>query len=64
VTAYQSPNGLKDAIAVLANRGATQVAVVDLTGMLDKTVVPRTAGGHACSAGVLPAAVVTVKAVP
>jgi hypothetical protein len=64
VTAYQSPNGFKDAIAVLANGGATQVAVVDLTLMLNKTIVPRDAAGHFCSAGVLPATVATLKAVP
>jgi hypothetical protein len=34
VTAYQSPNGAKDAIALLANGGATALAVVDLTKML------------------------------
>ncbi len=64
VTAYQSPNGFKDAIAVLANGGASQVAVVDLTLMLNTAMVPRTAGGHACSAGVLPATVATLLTVP
>jgi hypothetical protein len=57
VTAYQSPaNG--HAIAVLANLGATRLAVVDLTNMLDTTLVPRTGGCHGCAAGPLPASVV------
>jgi len=56
LTAYQSPNGAKDAIAVLANLAggtATQLAVVDLTKMLNTTLVPRNAGGHNCTAGSL-----------
>jgi hypothetical protein len=64
VTAYQSPNGTKDAIALLANNGAASVAKVDLTKMLDPAIVPRTAGGHACAAGTLPATVVTFIPVP
>ena len=64
VTSYQSPNGSKDAIALLANFGASEVAVVDLTQMLNTTTVPRTGGGHGCSAGTLPAAVVSFVAVP
>jgi hypothetical protein len=62
LTAYQSPNGAKDAIAVLANlasvpplQTATQLAVVDLTKMLNPTLVPRDAGGHNCTAGSLEA---------
>lgn len=55
LTAYQSPNGTKDAIALLANGGATTLAVVDLTKLLNKTIVPRTVGGHACAAGSLTA---------
>jgi hypothetical protein len=50
VTAYQSPN-TGHAIALLANAGATVVAVVDLTDMLNPTLVPRTEGpglGHLC----------------
>src|SRR5262249_49913808 len=54
LTAYQSPNG-GHAIALLANGGATTVAKVDLTMLLDPTIVPRTdpsaGGGHACVAG-------------
>jgi hypothetical protein len=65
VTAYQSPKS-SHAIAVLANGSATQVAVVDLTGMLDPTVVKRTAGGHGCATtgNVLPATIATLLPVP
>ena len=64
VTAYQSPNGAKDAIALVGNEGATQVAVVDLTMMLNKTIVPRTVAGHGCTSLTLPASVVSIVAVP
>lgn len=64
VTAYQSPNGSKDAIALLANGTATQLAVVDLTKMLNTSIVARTAGGHACASGTLPGTVATFLAVP
>jgi len=64
VTAYQSPSGTKDAFAVIANGGATQVAVVDLTKMLNKTTVPRTVAGHACASLTLPASVVSFVTVP
>jgi hypothetical protein len=64
VTAYQSPNGAKDAIALLANDTATTLAVVDLTKMLNPAIVPRTAGGHACATGPLPATVVSSLTVP
>jgi hypothetical protein len=63
VTAYQSPNG-GNAIGLLANGGATTVARVDLTAMLDTTIVPRTVGGHGCAAGTLPASVVSFISVP
>lgn len=63
VTAYASPNS-GDAITVLANEGATSLAVVDLTQMLNPTIVPRDVVGHACSAGTLPASVVTFVSVP
>jgi hypothetical protein len=63
LTAYQSPNG-GDAIAVLANAGASTLAVVDLTKMLNPTIVPRTILGHGCLAGTLPASVVSFVAVP
>ncbi len=63
VTAYQSPNG-GHAIGLVANAGATTLAVVDLTMMLNPTIVPRTGGGHACASGTLPATVVSTIAVP
>lgn len=68
VTAYQSPNG-GHAIALLANfdfvmNTATMLAVVDLTKMLDPTIVPRTVGGHACATSPLPASVVSFIPVP
>jgi hypothetical protein len=63
VTAYQSPNG-GDAIGLLANGGATELARVDLTKMLDPTTVPRTVGGHGCASGTLPAAAVSPISVP
>ena len=65
VTAYQSPGiGPGNAIGLLANGGATSVAVVDLTEMLNTATVPRTGGGHGCASGTLPAAVVSFRAVP
>jgi hypothetical protein len=66
VTAYQSP-ATGDAIALLANgyfAAPTFVAVVDLTKMLNTTIVPRTAGGHGCASGTLPSTVVSFVAVP
>jgi hypothetical protein len=66
VTAYKSPNS-GDAIALLANGGATTLAVVDLTAMLNTTTVPRTSGtglGHACATSPLPASVVSFITVP
>jgi hypothetical protein len=63
VTAYQSPN-TGDAIALLANAGATMLARVDLTKMLDSTVVPRTVLGHGCQVGTLPSSVVSFIPVP
>jgi hypothetical protein len=63
VTAYQSPN-TSDAIALLANGGATQLTVVDLTKMLNTTTVPRDVAGHACASGTLPATVVSFITVP
>ena len=64
VTAYESPNAPNHAIAVLANSGATTVAVVDLTDMLDTTIVPRNVAGDVCLAGTLPASVVSFIPVP
>jgi hypothetical protein len=63
VTAYKSPNS-GDAIAVLANGGASSLAVVDVTKMLNSTTVARTTGGHGCAAGTLPSSVVTMVSVP
>jgi len=63
VTAFQSPN-TGDAVAALANAGATSLAIVDLTQMLDKAIVQRTAGGHGCASGTLPASVVRFIPVP
>jgi hypothetical protein len=68
VTAYQSPNGAKDAFALVGNGAVgapvTQVAVVDLTKMLNKTIVPRTVAGHGCTSVTLPASVVSFVTVP
>jgi hypothetical protein len=61
LTAYQSPNG-GDAIGLLVNGGASTVAVVDLTKMLNATIVPRT--GNVCTSGTLPATVVSFISVP
>ena len=64
VTAYRSP-ATGHAIAVLANAGATQLAVVDLTNMLDSTIVPRTIPGHGCAVvSPLPPSVVRFISVP
>ena len=63
VTAYQSPN-TGNAIAALANAGASMVAVVDLSKMLDPILVPRGSLGHACLTGTLPPSVVTFVPVP
>lgn len=63
VTAYESPNS-GHAIALLADGGTSQLAVVDLTNMLDTIIVPRTVGGHGCASGTLPATVVSFVAVP
>src|SRR5207244_3722133 len=52
VTAYQSPNG-GHAIALLADGAATMLAVVDLTNMLNTTIVARTGTGHGCASGPL-----------
>lgn len=64
VTAYQSPNAPNHAFALLANGGASTLAVVDLTMMLDPLIVPRTVGGHACTGRPLPPSVVRFVTVP
>jgi len=56
--------GANDAIALLANGGASELAVVDLTQMLNTTTVPRTLAGHGCASGTLPATVVSFITVP
>jgi hypothetical protein len=63
VTAYQSPR-TRDPIGVLANAGASALAVVNLSSFLDPTVVPRTAAGHGCASGTLPPSVVHMVPVP
>jgi hypothetical protein len=52
LAAYQSPNG-GDAIALMVNDGATEMVRVDLTDMLNPTIVPAT--GNVCNGGTLPA---------
>ena len=63
VTAYVSPN-TNDSIGVVSDGGPTYLAVIDLTKMLNTSIVPRTAGTHTCSAGTLPTSVVSYVAVP
>jgi hypothetical protein len=63
VTAYKSPNS-GDAIGLLANGGANELADVDLTKMLNPATVPRTEGGHGCASGTLPSSVLSFIAVP
>ena len=66
VTAYQSPSS-GHAVALLANAGATTLAVVDLTNMLNPSIVPRTSGtglGHGCQSITLPPGVVSFLSVP
>jgi hypothetical protein len=66
VTAYVSPNG-GHAIGLTADAGPNFVGVVDLTKLLDTTIVPRLSGTHQCdlTGGDLAAkGVVTYIAVP
>jgi hypothetical protein len=63
VTAYRSP-ATGHAIALLANGGATMLAVVDLTNMLNPAFVNRTGAGNGCSAGLLPPSVVSFISLP
>lgn len=62
VTAYRSPSG--HAMALLANGGATMLAVVDLTNMLNPAFVSRSVLGNGCSAGLLPPSVVSFISLP
>jgi hypothetical protein len=68
VTAYQSPKGAKDAIALIESGDTSQLAVIDLTQMLNKTIVRRSEDGHACagepSPGPLPAALLKIIPLP
>jgi hypothetical protein len=61
VTAYQSPTS-GHAMAVLANGGATKIAVVDLNMML--TLPESSLGSHVCASGTLPTGVVSFLNVP
>ncbi|MCL2778025.1 MAG: hypothetical protein FWD73_08470, partial [Polyangiaceae bacterium] len=67
VTAYTSPN-TGHAMAVLFSgpytTPANQIAVIDLTLMLNPSIVPRTGLGHACEDGTLPSSVWHTVAVP
>lgn len=63
VAAYESPsNG--DAIGLFGNEGATWLARVDLSKLLNPAVVPRDAAGEACASGTLPSSVVSFIPVP
>jgi len=61
LAAYQSPNG-GDAIALIANEGATELVSVDLTDMLNPAVVPAT--GNVCNSSTLPASAVNFIPLP
>lgn len=54
LAAYQSPTG-GHAIALVVNSGATEMAAVDLTAMLNPATVPAT--GDVCNSGTLPSSV-------
>ncbi len=65
---YQSPT-TGHAMGLLAHNGTPSVgpdtlAVVDLTAMLDPTIVPRSVGGHACASSPLPPSVVSFIPIP
>jgi hypothetical protein len=61
LASYQSPNG-GDAIALMINGGATEMVKVDLTEMLNPSVVPAT--GNVCSSGILPSTAETFIPLP
>jgi hypothetical protein len=63
VTAYKSPNS-GDAIGLVGNLGGSTLFKVDLTKMLNTSIVKRTAGGHACESGTLPEEVAEKISVP
>jgi choice-of-anchor A domain-containing protein len=51
VTAYVSPNS-GDAIGLSADGGPSYVALIDLTKLLNTSIVPRTVGTHSCDPSV------------
>ena len=63
MTAYQSPNS-GDAIGLFGNDGATWLARVDLTQLLNPAIVPRDSGGHACASGTIPSSAESFIPVP
>jgi hypothetical protein len=63
MTAYQSPNG-GDAIGLFENDSASWLARVDLTQLLNPSIVPRDAGGHACASGTIPSSAESFIQVP
>jgi hypothetical protein len=63
VAAYKTANG-GDAMAVIVDASTSVMAVVDLTKLLDPTIVPRTAAGHRCASVALPASVLRLVTLP
>jgi hypothetical protein len=63
VAAYQSPS-TGNAIGLLANKGNMWLARVNLTKLLNPGIVPRTPGTHLCSAGTIPASLLSFISVP
>ena len=64
LTVYESPN-TGHTIAVLANSPApTFLALVDLTQMIDPTVLPRSGGTNTCAEGLLPSSLVRFIRLP
>jgi hypothetical protein len=63
VTAYKDPS-TGDAMALFANYAANWVAKVDLTQLLNQSVVPRDSVGYACASGTIPASLVSFISVP
>ena len=61
LAAYQSPNG-GDAIALMVNASATEMVRVDLTDMLNPSIVPVT--GNVCNSATLPSSAETFIPLP
>jgi hypothetical protein len=61
LAAYQSPNS-GDAIALMVNDGATEMVRVDLTDMLNPSIVPAT--GNVCNSTTLPSSAETFIPLP